>query len=419
MDLRPLAEQIFSDVLEISRDGKGVSRSAYGDSETRVIEFLEEIARRFNLHTYRDAAENVVFELNDNAMEDRFILVGSHMDSVPKGGNYDGLAGVVAGLLLLFEFKKNGLRPPVPVKVMGFRGEESAWFGIPYLGSKALLGKITDSELEAVHRDTQRPFRDYMQKVGADVQRISQGIPLLGIDCVAAFIELHIEQGPIMVDRNLPVASVTGIRGSLRHRSLRCRGEAGHSGAVPRWLRRDAVFATAELITRLDDHWSTILQHGGDLVLTFGILSTNPQEHAMTRIPGEVCFSFEARSQNESTLNAMEALLHSECETIENDRRVAFEFDPVIKTPPAVLNRTIVDRLSAVIESEGHVSETIPSGAGHDAAVFANAGVPAGMIFVRNRNGSHNPKEDMDMDDFVAGIHVLQQFILEYKMPGT
>jgi N-carbamoyl-L-amino-acid hydrolase len=419
MDLKVLAEQIFSEVLKISRDGKGVSRSAYGDIETRVIAFLEETARRFNLHTYRDAAANVVFEQNNNAIEDRFILVGSHLDSVPKGGNYDGLAGVAAGLLLLLEFKKSGVRPPVPVRVIGFRGEESAWFGIPYLGSRALLGKITETELEAVHRDTKRPFRDYIRKVGADVERISKGIPLLDIDCVDAFIELHIEQGPIMVDRSLPVSSVTGIRGSVRYRSICCRGEAGHSGAVPRWLRHDAAFATAELITRLDDHWATILQHGGDLVVTFGILSTNPQEHAMTRIPGEVCFSFEARSQNESTLNAMEALLRSECETIENDRRVVFEFDPVINTPPAVLNKTMVDRLSAVIESEGHVSETIPSGAGHDAAVFANAGVPAGMIFIRNRNGSHNPKEDMDMDDFVAGIRVLHRFILEYKTPGS
>ena len=134
----------------------------------------------------------------------------------------------------------------------------------------------------------------------------------------------------------------------------------------------------------------------------------------MTRIPGEVSFSFDARSQNDSTLNAMEGLLHSECETIEHDRRVSFRFDPVIHTPSAVLDRSIVDRLSAIIESEGYVSETIPSGAGHDAAIFANAGVPTGMVFIRNQNGSHNPKEDMDIDDFMAGVRVLQKFIQEF-----
>ena len=341
MDIRSLANQIFSGVLEISRDGAGVTRSAYGGTETRAIEFLEEIARRFNIHTYRDPAENVVFEQNDDA-KDRYILVGSHMDSVPRGGNYDGLAGVAAGLLLLCEFQESGVQPPVPVRVIGFRGEESAWFGIPYLGSKALLGNITDTEMEALHRDTNKPLRDYLRNAGADIEKIVQKVPLLEIDRVAAFIELHIEQGPIMVDRDLPVASVAGIRGNLRHRSIRCCGEAGHSGAVPRWLRHDTVFATSELITRLDDHWTTILQHGGDLVLTFGMLSTNPLEHAMTRIPGEVSFSFEARSQNDSTLNAMEALLHSECETIEHARRVSFQFDPVIHSPSAVLDRSSI-----------------------------------------------------------------------------
>lgn len=414
MDIRSLANQIFSGVMEISRDGAGVTRSAYGDTETRAIEFLEEIARRFNIHTFRDPAENVVFEQNEGA-KDRYILVGSHVDSVPKGGNYDGLAGVAAGLLLLCEFEESGVQPPVPVRVIGFRGEESAWFGIPYLGSKALLGNITDTELKALHRDTNKPLRDYFRNAGADIEKIVQKVPLLEIDRVAVFLELHIEQGPIMVDRDLPVASVAGIRGNLRHRSIRCCGEAGHSGAVPRWLRHDTVFATSELITRLDDHWTTILQHGGDLVLTFGMLSTNPLEHAMTRIPGEVSFSFDARSQNDSTLNAMEALLHSECETIEHDRRVSFQFDPVIRTPSAVLDRSIVDRLSAIIESEGHVSETIPSGAGHDAAVFANAGVPTGMIFIRNQNGSHNPKEDVDIDDFMAGVRVLQRFLQEFS----
>ena len=134
----------------------------------------------------------------------------------------------------------------------------------------------------------------------------------------------------------------------------------------------------------------------------------------MTRIPGDVSFSFEARSQNDSTLNAMEALLHSECETIEHDRRVSFEFDPVIRTPSAVLDRSIIDRFSAIIESEGFVSETIPSGAGHDAAVFANSGVPTGMLFIRNRNGSHNPREAMDIEDFLAAFRVLRRFVLEY-----
>ena len=155
---------------------------------------------------------------------------------------------------------------------------------------------------------------------------------------MAAIIEAHIEQGPVLVNRKLPVAVVTGIRGNIRHRAIQCIGESGHSGAVPRYLRRDSVFAVSDLVSRLDEHWSTIEQHGGDLVLTVGIMHTNHHHDAMSRVPGEVQFSFEARSASDATLDALAALVRSECETLERDRKVKFEFDPVIRSDPARLD---------------------------------------------------------------------------------
>lgn len=135
----------------------------------------------------------------------------------------------------------------------------------------------------------------------------------------------------------------------------------------------------------------------------------------MSRIPGEVTFSFEARSQYEHTLAAIEALLHSECATITYERKVIFEFDKPVKTPPAVMDQNLVERINNACVEEGLPVEAIPSGAGHDASLFANAGVSTGMIFVRNRNGSHNPEEEMDMKDFMWGISVLYRTITEFK----
>ncbi|WP_320008008.1 Zn-dependent hydrolase [Maridesulfovibrio sp.] len=410
------AEQLFADLAELSRDVAGVSRPSYGEAETRAFELVEKFAHKEGLHTYRDNAANLVIELEKDQNDADYILIGSHLDSVPQGGNYDGAAGVIAGLLCLTEIKRTGTKPKIPVKVIALRGEESAWFGACYLGSKALLGKLEESEQELLQRDDSRPLKEHMADCGADVERIARGELLINISKIKAFFELHIEQGPVMTARNLPVAAVTGIRGNIRHRRIKCIGEAGHSGAVPRWLRKDAVFATAELITRIDDHWTTILQHGGDLVATCGILSTDPQHHAMSRIPGEVTFSFEARSQYEHTLAAIEALLHSECATITHDRRVKFEFDKPVKTPPAVLDQGIVDRINNACIAEGLPVEAIPSGAGHDASLFANAGVATGMIFVRNRNGSHNPEEEMDMEDFIRGLSVLHRTITEFSL---
>lgn len=409
------AEKLFADLEKLSRDTIGVSRPSYGEGESKAFDMIDAFARKEGLITSRDAAANLIIELEKISADQEYILVGSHLDSVPQGGNYDGAAGVIAGLLCLVEYKRTGTAPVTPVKVIALRGEESAWFDACYLGSKALLGKLDESELALPQRDDGKTLGIHMTECGADIDKISKSEILIDISKVKAFFELHIEQGPVMVARNLPVAAVTGIRGNIRHRKIKCIGEAGHSGAVPRWLRRDAVFATADLITRIDDHWTTILQHGGDLVATTGILTTNPQNHAMSRIPGLVTFSFEARSQYEHTLAAIEALLHSECATITYDRKVQFEFDKPVKTPPAVLDQTIVERINKACGDEGLPIEAIPSGAGHDAALFANAGIPTGMIFVRNRNGSHNPEEEMDITDFISGISVLHRTITDFN----
>ncbi len=409
------AEKLFADLEALSKDKAGVSRPSYGDAESKAFDMVAEFAHTEGLITSRDAAANLVIELEQVDEDQEYILIGSHLDSVPQGGNYDGAAGVIAGLLCLIELKRSGKTPEIPIKVIALRGEESAWFGACYLGSKALLGKLDKSEQELVQRDDGRTLKEHMSDCGAQVKRIGDNEVLINTSKIKAFFELHIEQGPVMIARNLPVAAVTGIRGNIRHRHIKCVGEAGHSGAVPRWLRHDAVFATSELITRIDDHWTTILQHGGDLVATCGILTTNPQNHAMSRIPGEVTFSFEARSQYEHTLAAIEALLHSECATITYERKVNFEFDKPVKTPPAVLDENLVERINNACVEEGLPVEAIPSGAGHDASLFANAGVSTGMIFVRNRNGSHNPEEEMDIEDFMRGISVLYRTITEFK----
>jgi N-carbamoyl-L-amino-acid hydrolase len=337
--------------------------------------------------------------------------MGSHLDSVPEGGNFDGLAGVVAGLLCLVKAKRLGVPLTRPLAVLGLRGEESAWFGKPYLGSYALFGKLSPRDLERKHRDTGRPLGEYMEEAGADVRRIAAGEPLVDAQAIGGWLELHIEQGPIMVAREAPVGVVTGIRGNLRHLSARCIGAAGHSGAVPRWLRKDAVFALAELLMRLDDNWQALNSRGVDLVVTSGIVGTDPREHSISRIPGEVQFSLEIRSQSLETLEGFYQLVLVESAGIERSRGVKFDWGERVLSEPGVIDREWAQRLRRVCGALGYPYIDIPSGAGHDAANFANAGVPSGMIFIRNDNGSHNPEEKMNLDDFVMGTEVLYQAV--------
>ena len=414
-DLRTTTDGLFREIARVTADsgGIGVSRESYGAGEQKAVEIIRRNAESAELATSFDAAANLVVTLPGRDPDKPFIAIGSHLDSVPQGGNYDGAAGVVAGLITLMRMKEERVVPPRTVKLIAMRGEESAWYGKTCVGSYALFGGLTEQDLMLTHRSGHGTLGEAMQARGADVARIARGETLLDPASVAAYLELHIEQGPVMVARGFSTAIVTGIRGNIRHREVRCIGEAAHSGAVPRWLRRDAVFAVAELITHLDEHWESLQQRGLDLVVTVGIISTNPAEHAMSRVPGEVTFSFEVRSQSSDTLEAFYHLMRTECRTIGNKRKVEFRFDRRLDTKPARMDDGWVERLLRLSKRLGLPAEALPSGAGHDAAIFANEGVPSAMIFIRNEHGSHNPLEAMALDDFLKGADLLYHAVVE------
>jgi len=412
-DARGLAARAFADLRQATKDGAGILRQGYGPGEQKALEMVKGIAEQHGLATAWDEGANLVITLDGSQPDIPYIVCGSHLDAVPQGGNYDGAAGVMAGVLCLARIRAEGVVPPRTLKVMALRAEESAWFGKPNLGSSALFGQLTEEDLALKSQANGSTLADCMREYGADVDRISRRERLVEPASIAAYFELHIEQGPVLVAREFPVAVVTGIRGNIRHRSVRCIGEAGHSGAVPRWLRRDAVFAAADLISRLDEHWRVLLERGLDLVVTTGIIATNAAEHAMSRIPGEVEFSFEVRSQSLETLEAFYHLMRTECRNLSAARKVEFVFDRRIDSAPARMDGTLVERLRALSQKLGLPMETIPSGAGHDASIFANGGIPSAMIFVRNENGSHNPREAMDLDDFMKGTELLYHALLE------
>ena len=416
-DLRDIAETLFAELRAAggagAHDTLGVSRDSYGPGETAALAVIERAARAHALTCHRDDAANLVVTLPGRAPELPALACGSHLDSVPRGGNFDGAAGVVAGLLALIAMRASGVTPRRSIHLYGLRGEESAAFGRAYIGSSALFGELGAEDLALTHATTGDTLASRLADVGADLARISRQEPLLDPRSLACWLELHIEQGPVLLARDLPLTAVTGIRGNVRHRSVLCEGEAGHSGAVPRWLRHDAVFAVADLLARLDGHWQRLIAQGHDLVMTIGVIGTDPAEHAIARIPGKVAFSFEARSESEATLEAVHALFLAECDRVGEERGVRFTPGRRLDTRPAQLDPALVERVRAAIRTLGLPDEPIASGAGHDAAVFAQAGVPSAMIFVRNAHGSHNPREAMTIDDFMLGAEVLRQCLVE------
>ena len=351
--LRPLAVELFEALRKMSFDGVGVTRECFGSLETAAQELIARFSEKHGLPVERDQARNLVVTLAGRDAHAPFIATGSHLDSVPRGGNYDGAAGVVAGLLALIAMRMLGLAPERTVKLIALRGEESAWFGKSWIGSHALFGLLTEADLARTRFDTGRPLCEYLQDVGADVGAIARGEALLQPSDVAAFVEVHIEQGPVLEAKALPLGVVTAIYGNLRHMNVVCRGQAAHAGATPRFLRHDAVVSIADLVMRMDAHWAQWLANGRELVITYGIIGTDSKEHAVSRVPGEARFSVEIRAADQQTLGDFHDLLRSEARAVSEARGVSFTFDDAIVNQPAPMHPRWIERLEQLCDRAG------------------------------------------------------------------
>mgnify|MGYP000020695180 FL=1 len=401
------AERIFNTVRDMSKDGPGVTRQGYGPVESRVLDYLEGLGRELDLEIEKDAAGNVWMTLPGADRTLPAFVAGSHADSVPQGGNFDGLAGIVAVLTVLWWMRHTNFTPKRDVRALLLRCEESSFFGKAYVGSLGMMGRLTEADLQLKHRTTGETLEAAVRSQGVDPSALVTGRPVVDTSKIAAFVELHIEQGP-MLDRNPEVrtAVVTGIRGNIRHKRVVCHGETAHSGALDRIYRHDAVMATARLLTRMEDRWTEWNEAGKDLVFTTGVLTTAPTA-AISVIPGETTFTIDMRSLSTDVLEGFHTLLLEEARRIEAERGVRFEFDNALRTAPAVVDAALSDRLVESARHAGVPAMRLASGAGHDTAVLANAGIPVAMIFIANQNGSHNPHEAMKLEDFMAGTAVL------------
>ncbi|MBE0402905.1 MULTISPECIES: hydantoinase/carbamoylase family amidase [Halomonas] len=409
-----LAEAIFHELANETSDEEGITRECYSSGEDAALKIFSAVATAHQLEVLSDSASNIVVRMPEDDGHRAGHYIGSHADSVPKGGNYDGAAGIVAGLLCLIRLQQ--VQPPLatPVRLLMLRGEESAFYGRANIGSRALFGMLDEHDLSAKSSGSGSTLATAMEGVGINLAPIQLGKSLFDPQIAKSYLELHIEQGPVMIEQQWPAAIVSGIRGNVRHTRIVCQGEAGHSGAIPRTLRKDAVFAFGDLVNRLDEHWRAFLEEKKDLVVTIGMVGTDPKEHAISRIPGMLTFAFEARSQATDTLETFYQRFRTECEEVAHQHGVTFTFDDRTDTAPARMHDNVIERLSLAAEDCGIKPHKLPSGAGHDAAIFANAGIPSGMVFVRNAHGSHNPREAMDVDDLIKGTDILFKAITDW-----
>ncbi|MGH7044742.1 MAG: hydantoinase/carbamoylase family amidase [Acetobacteraceae bacterium] len=408
-----LAANLFEGLAERGFDGIGITRDAYGPGEQAAHDLVRATAEGLRLETDIDAAGNLYMTLAGSDRAAKRIVLGSHLDSVARGGNYDGAAGVLAGLATVAGMQAAGFVPARDITVLAIRAEEAgSWFPTSYPGSRAALGRLAADALDVRRLDTGRTLAEHMRAQGFAPDTVRAGAGRLGPENTAAYVEVHIEQGPVLDAEAIPIGIVTGIPGSRRLRDARVLGAYNHSGATPRRYRADAAIALAELAHRLDDHWAALETQGHALVATFCVLATTA-EAGFTKIPGEARFQLDVRSVRPASVDAMMAELHRLVPAIEARRGVRFALGEETTSRAAPMDAGVQAGLANAAAALGIAHKSMPSGGGHDAAAFAEAGVPAGMLFVRNQNGSHNPHEAMRLEDFAAACAVLTRWAAE------
>ena len=407
-----LAENAFGTLRKNSLTPPGVTRPPYSGAENMAHLLMKDISDDLKLDISVDYAGNQYMTLPGRNRDLPAVFIGSHMDTVPHGGNYDGAAGVIMGLSALEQLRRDNWQPSQDITVMAIRAEEALWFAAPYIGSRMAFGRLSKKDFDNLRRfDTGDNLGSYIEKLGFDIAALRSGKEWLSSDRIRCFVEPHIEQGPALVGANVPVGIVTGIRGNIRYRNCSVLGNYGHAGAVPRQHRSDALFAAVEFANVLENYWDKYEAAGVDFVCTMGEFFTDPDHHGMTKIAGEVRFTMDIRSLNFDTLISTDKALREEASRISSERNVNINLGEFHKAKPAIMDEELRQMLHQCADDLGIQVMPISSGAGHDCATFAHEGVPCAMIFIRNENGSHNPNESMEMPDFGEALRVLVYFI--------
>src|SRR3984957_14319937 len=397
---RDFASGLFDRLRRDGLDEPGVSRDPYGPGEQRGHATCEAAGTAMALTIERDPAANLYMTMPGFDTSEKRIVIGSHLDSVPHGGNFDGAAGVVAGLVAIRALRHLNLTPSRDVTVMGIRAEESIWFQVSYIGSRAALGTLPDGSLEVRRIDTGRTLAEHIAECGGDPGQIRRGQRYLDPRRLHAFLELHIEQAPSLVEAGRAVGICTGIPGNFRYPDARIEGNNDHVG-LPRRFRHDAALAGAEFAMALDAMWEEYDRNGIPMACTIGRFHTDAKQHGLTIVPGAFHFCLDVRAYDEAVLAELDQRVDAIIAGIEQRRGVRFYPGTKARAAVGPVDAGIKASLTRGAAALGIATIDLGSPASHDAAAFAACGVKMGMIFVRNTNGSHNASEAMTIEDFL------------------
>jgi allantoate deiminase len=363
--------------------------------------------REAGMGTRQDAIGNVIGRYEGKRDGLPCLMLGSHLDTVRDAGKYDGMLGVVTDIECVADLHARNVRLPFAVEVIGFADEEGVRFGATLLGSRAVAGTFDPGVLDKADAGGMT-LREALQLAGHDPARIGEAARSAAD--VLAYVELHIEQGPVLEAERLPVGVVTAINGGNRF-EVDIIGTAGHAGTVPMALRRDALMAAAECALAVE----RIAKSVSEVVGTVGRIEVAPG--AINVIPGRVRFSLDLRAPADELRERVVESVRAEFAAIAERRDVELAMTLMWEARTAACSPSVQRQLTEAIHAEGIRVHHLPSGAGHDGMAIVDI-APIGMLFVRCKGGiSHHPAEAVALADVDAGARVLLRFVEHFERP--
>jgi len=356
------------------------------------------------MQTWQDAVGNVWGRYQSAAPDAKRLVLGSHLDTVINGGKYDGMLGVIAPIALIDMFTAQQIELPFHVDIVGFCDEEGTRFGTTLLGSRALTGHW-QSQWASLCDENEISLRQAMLDVGLDFDRVLTS--KLDPDSLVGYLELHIEQGPVLEEHNLPTGIVSGIAGAKRMQ-LTVKGMAGHAGTVPMNMRQDALVGASTMIIAIEK----IAQQAG-IVATVGTIENRP--NAVNVISGQTTFSLDIRSDDDALRDATLAQIIQTCEQLAETHQLQLSYTLTHDAPAVLCHPPFIHALKTATKQAGITPLTLLSGAGHDAMAMADI-CPIAMLFTRCDKGiSHHPAEAINSSDVAASLRVLDHFIQHFS----
>ena len=388
-----------------STKGNGLTRFSLTKEDREARDYIKNELSKLELEIYEDSAGTIFGKLKGTNSELPSIMIGSHFDSVKNGGNFDGPAGIVMGLEILRTLKENNIKLQHSVEFVGMIEEEGGRFGSGVFGSRAMTKGIEYSELLENKDDDGVSMAEAFEAFGFDPMKIKDA--KRDPKEIKAFIELHIEQGPVLENEKIDVGIVDFIVG-ISEFKIKIKGKQDHAGTTPMNMRSDALVASSRLISEIEKF---ALKAGEGTVATVGTMKIFPG--AGNIVPGEVEFLVDIRSKSQNCIDEVKGNIINYLEALEKNSNFKWEKSEVLNISPVSMSKSIIEMLEKNSLESGFTNKIMTSGAGHDAMIMGSI-TDVGLVFVPSKNGrSHCPEEWTDYDQLQRGIEIIYKTVID------